>query len=115
MKRFLVIAGLLLVVAYGGFEARRIIAGPQLVIDSPLGGSATSSALVTVTGRVKNISFLTINDHAASADEEGRFVYRYSPPVGYTALTAAATDRFGRRVEQRVAFTLLNYCPATIL
>jgi len=114
MKRLLIIAGLLIVVGYGIFEARRIVAGPQLVVDSPLDGSATSSTLVTVVGRVKNISFLTINDHTASANEQGQFVYRYSPPPGYTALTVAATDRFGRRVEERVAFTLLTYCPVKI-
>jgi hypothetical protein len=114
VKRLLVIAALLLIVGYGLFEARRLISGPTLIIDSPKNGSATSSTLVTVMGRVENISFLTINDYAASANEEGRFVYRYSPPVGYTALTAAATDRFGRRVEKRVSFTLLTYCPINI-
>lgn len=107
----LIIAALLAIAAYGLFEARRIIEGPMLTIDSPKDGSATSSALVTVSGRVQNISFLTINDHTASADEQGIFVYRYSPPPGYTALTVAATDRFGRRVERRVSFTLLTYCP----
>lgn len=114
MKRLLVIAALLVIVGYGLFEARRIIEGPRLTIDAPLDGSATSSALVTVVGRVENISFLTINDHTASADEQGQFVYRYSPPLGYTALTVAATDRFGRKVEKRVSFTLLNYCSVTI-
>lgn len=114
MKRLLIIAALVLIAGYGLFEARRIIAGPELAIDSPIDGSATSTSLVTVSGRVKNISFLTINGHAASADEQGRFVYRYSPPVGYTVATVSATDRFGRRAEKRVSFTLLTYCPATL-
>lgn len=114
MKRLFIIAAVLVVVGYGLFEARRIIAGPELIVDSPTDGSATSSALVTITGRVKNISFLTINDHTASADEQGLFVYHYSPPVGYTVATIAATDRFGRRVEKRVSFTLLNYCPLKV-
>ncbi len=105
MKRLLIIAALLLIAGYALFESRRIIEGPTLVIDSPIDGSATSSALVTVSGRVENISFLTINDHTASADEQGRFVYRYSPPTGYTALTVAATDRFGRRVVKTISFT----------
>jgi hypothetical protein len=111
VKRLLVIAALVLIAAYGLFEARRIIAGPELVIDSPIDGSATSTTLVTISGRVQNISFLTINDHAASADEEGRFVYRYSPPLGYTVATVQATDRFGRRTQMRISFTLLTYCP----
>jgi hypothetical protein len=111
VKRLLIIVALALIAAYGLFEARRIIAGPELFIDSPKDGSATSTSLVTIAGRVENISFLTINDHAASADEQGRFVYRYSPPVGYTVATVAATDRFGRKTEKRISFTLLTYCP----
>lgn len=114
MKRLAIALVVLLVMGYGLFEARRLLAGPVLVIDAPVNGSATTSPVVTVTGRVENISFLTINDKPAFADEQGRFVYRYSPPMGYTALTARAVDRFGRRVEQRVAFNLLTYCPVTI-
>lgn len=110
MKKFIVALVVLVIFGYGVFEARRIIAGPELIIDSPLNGSATSTTLVTVTGRVQNISFLTINDKPAFANEQGQFVYRYSPPMGYTALTARATDRFGRKVEKRVTFTLLTYC-----
>lgn len=114
MKRVLILIGLLLIVGYGLFEARRIIAGPSIVILSPKDGSATSSAVVTLVGQVQNISFLTINDKAATALEDGTFVYRYSPPVGYTALTVAATDRFGRRVEKRISFNLLTYCPVKV-
>lgn len=115
MKRAFVALGLLLVLCYGLFEARRLLAGPQLIIDTPINGSATTSPIVTVTGRVANISFLTINGKTASANEQGEFVYRYSPPPGYTALTARASDRFGRQVEQRIAFNLLTYCPVTLI
>src|SRR3989338_5450906 len=102
MKRALILLAVLLVVGYGLFEARRIIAGPAITILSPQDGSAISSALVTVVGHVQNISFLTINDKPATALEDGTFVYRYSPPLGYTALTVAATDRFGRPTEKRI-------------
>lgn len=111
MKRLLALVAVAIIVGYGLFEARRIIAGPEVYIDSPQNGAATSSALVVVAGRVQNISFLTINDKPAFADEQGRFVYRYSPPPGYTVLTVAATDRFGRRVSKSIEINLLDYCP----
>ncbi|MDB5225576.1 MAG: hypothetical protein JWL87_528 [Candidatus Adlerbacteria bacterium] len=111
MKRLLVGLAIALIAAYGLFEARRLITGPEVFIDSPASGSATSTSLITVTGRTRNISFLTINDKPYYTDEEGRFVYRYSPPVGYTVITVAATDRFGRRVSSSVSLNLLAYCP----
>ena len=102
----------LLVAGYGLFEARRIIEGPEVVIESPVSGSATSTSILTITGTAKNVSFLTINDKPAFTDEQGRFSLTLSPPTGYTVVTVASIDRFGRRASQSVAITMLDYCPA---
>ena len=112
MKRLAVVLVVLVVLLYGLFEARRLIEGPRISIDTPKDGSATSSALVIVSGTARNISFLTINDGPAYTDEQGKFVFYFSPPAGYTVVTVAATDRFGRRAAKKVSFNVLNYCPA---
>ncbi|HEV7449761.1 MAG TPA: hypothetical protein VGP13_04475 [Candidatus Paceibacterota bacterium] len=111
MKRFAIIAAILVVLGYGLFEARRIISGPELAIDSPIDGTATSSSVVTIVGTAQNISFLSINDKPFYTDEAGKFVYRYSPPPGYTIVVARATDRFGRRAQVSISFNVLTYCP----
>jgi hypothetical protein len=105
-----VLVGLALV-GYGLFEARRLIEGPQITIDSPSPGSATSSAQVVIVGTAQNISFLTINDSPAYTDEEGHFRAVLSPPPGYTTLVVAAVDRFGRRAKKIVSINVLTYCP----
>jgi len=110
MNRLLILLAVAVLVGYGLFEARKLIEGPSISIISPKDGSATSSPLVIVEGTAQNISFLTINDAPAFTDESGKFVYRFSPPYGYTVVTVAATDRFGRRAKQTVEFTVLNYC-----
>ena len=116
-RKILSIAGFILIVVlicgYGAFEARKIFMGPQLTITSPLQGSATSSTTVTLVGTAHNISFLTINDKPAFTDADGNFTLTLSPPPGYTVLTVAASDRFGRRATKSVAFTLLTYCKLT--
>jgi hypothetical protein len=112
MKRLLVALVILVVVSYGVFESRRLVKGPTIIIDSPQDGSATTTALVMVTGTAKNISFLSINDGPAYTDEDGKFVYRFSPPLGYTVVTVAATDRFGRRASEKITFNIINFCPA---
>ena len=112
MRRILLILAILLIVGYGLFEARRLIEGPEISIDFPADGSATSSAVVVVQGTAQNISFLTINDAPSYTDERGTFVYRFSPPYGYTVVTVAAVDRFGRRAQKSVTFNVLNYCLA---
>ena len=111
---FFVIALLALgMLTYALFEGRRLIEGPRITITSPRNGSATSSTGVLIAGEAQNISFLTINDKPAFTDESGHFEELLSPPPGYTVLTVAATDRFGRRALQSVSITILDYCPVS--
>lgn len=112
MRWIIFACAVLLLSGYGLFEARKLIDGPDITILSPLDGAATSSVAVTITGTAENISFLTINDAPSYTDEHGVFVYRFSPPAGYTVITVAATDRFGRRAHKQVSITVLSYCPA---
>ncbi len=111
MRRAIIALVVLAIVAYGLFEARRLIAGPEITIDTPQDGSATSSTIVTLRGVAQNISFLTINDSPAYTDEAGLFVYRFAPPAGYTVVSVAAVDRFGRRTSKTITFNVLKYCP----
>jgi len=110
MKRVLIVCIVLVVLSYGLFEARKLLQGPEITIESPADGSATSSAAVTVMGTAQNISFLTINDAPSYTDEAGKFVYRFSPPAGYTVVTVAAVDRFGRRTSKSITFNVVTYC-----
>ena len=111
MKRLALIIAILSILGYGAFEARRIIAGPQITILSPRDGSATSTNAIRVEGIAENISFLTINDNPAYTDESGHFSQVLSPPEGYAIFTVAATDRFGRRAHASVRISVLNFCP----
>lgn len=112
MKKGLFIAMAFLLIAYGLFEARRLLEGPRISIISPVDGSATSSPTVLIEGTATNIAFLTINDKPSFTDEAGHFRQLLSPPPGYTVVTVAATDRFGRRASKSVSITMLNFCPA---
>ena len=110
MRRAIIVLVVLVVISYGLFEARKLLEGPEITIDSPADGSATSTSAVTVVGTAQNIAFLTINDAPSYTNEEGVFVYRFSPPAGYTVVTVAAVDRFGRRASKSITFNVVNYC-----
>ncbi len=112
MRRLIIGLAILLVLSYALFEARRLLAGPDIRIDFPKDGSATSSPLVTIAGVAENISFLTINDAPSYTDEGGKFVYHFSPPPGYTVVTVAAVDRFGRSTTKSISINVVEYCPA---
>ena len=111
MKYALVVCAIALLLAYGLFEGRKLIEGPQITIKTPSNGSATSSSAVLISGLAENISFLTINDAPAYTDESGHFSVILSPPPGYTVFTVRGVDRFGRRASKQVTFNVVNYCP----
>jgi hypothetical protein len=113
MQRFFIALAVVLVLGYGLFEARRLLEGPEITIESPQSGSATSSSLITIEGMAQNIAFLTINDAPSYTDENGKFVYRFTPPAGYTVVTVAAVDRFGRRASKTVTINVVTYCVLT--
>ena len=103
-------AVVLAVVGYGLFEARKLLEGPQITIESPKDGSATSTNALVISGLAYNVAFLTINDAPAYTDEAGHFTQVLSPPLGYTVVTVAATDRFGRRASKTVSLQVVDYC-----
>lgn len=107
---FLAVALIFATFGYALFESRRLIEGPRLVIYTPLDGSATSSASITLAGFAENISFLTINGLPAYIDESGHFTHTLSPAPGYAIFTVAATDRFGRQASKSVHINILNFC-----
>ena len=111
-SKILISIMLVLVVGYGLFEARRLLAGPEVVILSPTNGAAVAGPTITVRGTAKNVSFFTIDDAPAFTDPAGNFSVTLSPPPGYTVVTVASIDRFGRRASTQVALTVLDYCPA---
>ena len=113
MSRAILIALCVVLLGYGLFEARRLIEGPVITITSPKNGTATSSTLLTITGVAQNISFLTVDDAPAFTDISGHFSVTLSPSSGYTIITVAAVDRFGRRASKSVELSVLNYCPLT--
>jgi hypothetical protein len=110
----LVVLGIFFALGYALFEARRIIAGPELTIDTPQHGSATASTRVVGAGSAQNISFLTINDLPAYIDENGKFSQTLSPSPGYAIFTVAAKDRFGRETLRHIHITVLNYCAVSV-
>lgn len=104
---------IVLLLGYGFFEARRLIEGPQITIETPSNGSATSTSAVLISGHASNIAFLTINDAPAYTDETGHFAVTLSPPSGYTVFVVAGVDRFGRRTSSRVSINIAHLCPIT--
>ena len=91
-----------LLIGYSLFQARFIILGPHIAIQTPQNGAHLSDHMVVVSGRAENISFLSLNDRPIYVDEKGLWSEKLIAPEGLSIMTVRAKDRFGRTTEKQV-------------
>lgn len=106
IRRWALIAVVLLLASYALFEARRYIQGPVIHIDEPLSGGSVEGPAVHVKGYGQNLSYLYINGTQAYLNEEGKLDFTYTPPKGFSILTAEGKDRFGRATTIHIPFVV---------
>lgn len=100
----------LVVGVYVLFQARFMIAGPQIVLQNepPV---HNNSRLVKLDGTAYNITHLWLNDRPIFTDEAGHFTEALVLENGYTVATLRAKDRYGRetRVERSFVYTPASF------
>jgi hypothetical protein len=85
---------------YSYFQSRKLIGGPQIVIESPQNGATVKESLVEIKGKASNIKDISLNDRPIFIDEQGNFDEKLLVPPGYTIMSMKADDRFGRKTSQ---------------
>lgn len=103
----LLIIGLsvVLLISYGIFNARNLIIGPKIEILSPTSTTETietSENTISVKGIVKNMSFLSLNGRAISANTEGYFDEKLILSLGMNIIEIKARDRFKNEVQKTI-------------
>ncbi|MFZ2484935.1 MAG: hypothetical protein WAW81_03290 [Minisyncoccia bacterium] len=105
-KHILLIIFFALLVSYSLYQARFLILGPQVWIDSPQDGATVSDPLVTMNGRAKNVAWIRLNDRQIFTDEDGTWSEKLIVSEGLSIMTVRARDRFGRETEERITVIL---------
>jgi len=105
-KQALLIILFVLLVAYSLYEARFLILGPQIWIDTPVDGEVVHDPLVNVEGRSSNIAWISLNDRQIFTDENGVWSEKLLVSEGVSIMTVSARDRFGRETKKSVQIVL---------
>ncbi len=98
---FLLVLSILLI-TYSSYQARFLIFGPQIWIDSPKDGHSLESSLVTIEGRAKNIAWISLNDRQIFTDEKGAWSEKLIVSDGISIMSVKARDRLGRETEKHL-------------
>ena len=111
LKVVLTVIAIGLFATYLTFQARFLIAGPQLTLDKEPSVNNTTR-VVELAGTASNITHLWLNDRPIFTDEKGHFKEDLVLENGYTITTLRAKDRYGRETEIVRSFV---YKPASII
>lgn len=92
----------LVVGLYGLFQARHLIAGPSIVLETPHDGSTLNESLVTIRGTAHNTAGVALNGRTILTDTKGHFSEELLLSEGYNIIVIEARDQFGKRTEETV-------------
>ncbi len=85
-----------LIFAYVLFQARNLLMGPSITLETAESGSIQHERTILLEGMTRNIVSLTLNGREIHTDETGVFSERLVLENGYTIMTLRAEDRYGR-------------------
>jgi len=98
----------IIVVGYTYYQSHNVIIGPQLKILSPANGSSTTEAFVLISGKVKNVSNIHVDDRPIFISTDGKFTDAIILHPGYNIITIKAEGKFGRITEKTLELIAKN-------
>ena len=100
---------LLSFIIYAGFEANKIIYGPQIDIASPKDGTTfEGNGNFIVSGTTKNVSFLSLNGRQIFTDANNNFNENLVLLPGYNIITLSAKGRYGKEISKKLQLYLVK-------
>jgi len=102
IKLFVITASIILLISYGLFNARNLIMGPTIEIFSPMENMETEENVITINGRAKNITFISLNERPIFVDKQGLFEEKLLLSPGSNTIEIRARDRFKKEVRETI-------------
>lgn len=91
-----------IIIGYSAFQARKIVEGPELQINSPREGIVYTEPLVEISGIASNIKEIHLDDRPIFIDEKGNFKEKLLLFPGYNIIRLKAQDKFGKETEREI-------------
>jgi len=88
----------LVAILYALFEARGMLLGPTIIVDTRVG--SVDDPLILIEGHAERISSLTMNGREIPVTEDGLFSEPYLLAAGYNRILLEVKDSYGRSTER---------------
>lgn len=93
---------LLMIFGYSFYQSRNIFTGPMITVNEPENGSTVSEQMIKISGIVKNIKKISLNDRFIYIDEAGAFNEKLLLSDGYNIIKISAWDKFDKKTEKLI-------------
>ncbi len=90
----------LTIATYSLFKMRYIISG--VTINASIENNTPSGNLIKIKGDAKHAKFLSLNGREITIDKDGAFEEKIALPTGFSVITLAAEDKFGKSIEKTI-------------
>jgi hypothetical protein len=87
-------------IAYGGFRAYPLLAGPNIVIYNPHDGDKVPNSTFEVSGKVTRVKEVTLQGRPIPIGTDGHFTEILIASRPYTILILTATDFYGKTITK---------------
>lgn len=104
-KTLSLIVSFVIVLALAGyiyFQTRSLTEGPIIEVAEPINGSLIVDSTITIEGKAKNISWLSLNGKTTYTNEEGTFSKKHALLPGLNVITIEAGDKYGKRDKKDI-------------
>ncbi|MEK7635137.1 MAG: hypothetical protein AAB446_01765 [Patescibacteria group bacterium] len=102
IKRFVITLSVFLLVAYGLFNSRNLLIGPTIEIFSPNKNIETQENVITINGKAKNITYISLNEKPIFVNKEGLFEEKLLLSPGSNIIEIKAHDRFKKETLRTI-------------
>ncbi len=91
-----------IIVFYAYYQSRAVVAGPEIVLATPLNGITSTTSLIDVRGVAIHAKELTLDGRGIFVDMSGNFAEKLLLQDGYNIIQLTAKDGGGREVKKTI-------------
>ena len=98
-KKAVLILMLSAIFVYGIFQTRDYLMGPRILLESPEEGQIFKGNLIEVSGKINDVSRVTLDGRLIFTNEAGEFKEKTLLAPGVNVIELKAEDKFGHKTS----------------
>ncbi len=98
-----------IIVGYTLFQAKKLLTGPVIQVNTPQDGAVYNQTLIEIEGRAQNAAYLNLDDRPIFTDKNGYFKEKLLLSPGLNIIKLDARDKFKTYTEKKLQVILKEY------